>query len=313
MKLTILEPLAVSSGLLEDLAKDIKAAGWEIEIYDTRPSSQKELGERLASSDAAVIANYPLQKEALAAAARLKYLCIAFTGVDHVDISCCRDKGIAVSNCAGYSTQAVAELAIGMTLSLFRRLSEADAAVRGGKTNAGFMGTELSGKRFGIIGTGAIGMRTAAIAKAFGASVLGYSRTRKADGIQYEDLDTVLSESDVVSLHLPLTPATRGLIGARELSLMKPSAILINTARGPVVDSKALAEALRTGAIRGAAIDVYESEPPIPASHPLLSAPNCLLTPHLGFFSAEAMKKRAAIVFDNLKAWEEGHQKNIIC
>lgn len=312
MKLVIAEPLAVREDLVRSLFETL-GEGWELVTYPDRPSGQEELGRRLSEADAAVIANYPLRKEALAAAEKLQYLCIAFTGVDHVDTDCCRERHIAVSNCAGYSTEAVAELAIGMALALFRCLPAAGKAARHGGTSAGLMGAELLGKRFGIIGTGAIGQRTAALARAFGCDVWGYNRTPKDESIHYADLPTVLSTSDIISIHLPLTKDTRHMIGQKELALMKPSAILINTARGAVVDTEALAAALKAGQIRGAGIDVYDSEPPLPADHPLLSAPNCVMTPHVGFFSAEAMEKRARIVFENIKAWQEGKQKNKIC
>lgn len=313
MKLVIAEPLAVSDALIETLSKDMKEKGWTIETYPDRPKDQEDLGQRLQDADAAVIANYPLRRDALEHAGKLQYLCVAFTGTDHVDIGFCREKKIAVSNCSGYSTEAVAELVFGMALGLFRSLKTADIRTREGGTSQGLMGIELSGKRFGIIGTGAIGRRTAAIASAFGCDVWGYNRTPKDESIHYADLDTVLSTSDIISIHLPLTDETRGLISAVKIALMKPTAILINTARGPVIDNAALAKALKDGTIAGAAIDVYETEPPLPKDHPLLSAPHCLLSPHIGFFSAEAMQKRAIIVFDNLKAWEEGKQKNVIC
>lgn len=313
MKLVIAEPLAVPASQIETLSHDFKERGWTIESYEARPKDQAELGHRLQDADAAVIANYPLRKEALDMAEKLQYLCIAFTGTDHVDINQCREKKISVSNCAGYSTEAVAELVFGMALGLYRFLKTADLRTRECGTSQGLMGMELSGKRFGIIGTGAIGRRTAAIASAFGCDVWGYNRTPKDESIHYSDLDTVLATSDIISIHLPLTEETRGLISAEKLQLMKPTAILINTARGPVIDNTALARALREGTIAGAAIDVYETEPPLPKDHPLLTAPHCLLSPHIGFFSAEAMQKRAAIVFDNLKAWENGKQKNVIC
>lgn len=313
MHLVILEPLAVPAGLISSLFAPFTEKGWTLTAYDSRPKDQAELGERLRGADAAVIANFPCKKEALEKADALRYLCVAFTGVDHVDIAYCREKGIPVSNCAGYSTEAVAELALGMALALVRDFPACGNAVRNGGTNAGLMGAELSGKTFGIIGTGAIGSRTAALARAFGCETIGWSRTPKDPAIRYESLETVLAESDIVSVHLPLNDATRGLIGEKEIALMKPTAYLLNTARGPVVDSAALASALHAGKLAGAGIDVYETEPPLPAAHPLLSAPHCLMTPHVGFFSAEAMKKRAAIVFENIEAWEAGAQKNVIC
>ena len=164
------------------------------------------------------------------------------------------------------------------------------------------------------MGTGAIGLRVARIAAAFGCRVLAYSRTKKqVEGVEYVDLDTLLRESDIVSLHVPQTAATVGMIGERELSLMKPSAILINTARGPIVDSKALAKALTDGKIAGAGIDVFEVEPPVATDHPLFSAPNVVATPHVAFATAESMVKRAVIVMDNIDCYLNGKPQNVIC
>ena len=154
----------------------------------------------------------------------------------------------------------------------------------------------------------------ARIAAAFGCRVLAYSRTKKqVEGVEYVDLDMLLRESDIVSLHVPQTPATIGMIGQRELSLMKPTAVLINTARGPVVDSKALAAALHSGEIAGAGVDVFETEPPIAEDHPLFSAPNVVATPHVAFATAESMVKRAGIVMENIGCYLNGTPRNVIC
>ena len=310
--IVIAQPLGISSALLDSLFQNLKKEGYTLTAYDTLPADQADLGNRLADADLAVIANYPLKKEALEKASSLKYLCVAFTGVDHVDISYCQEKGIAVSNCAGYSTESVAELTFGLILSLYRKLAEAGAATRSGKNNAGLMGIEIGGRKFGIIGTGAIGQRVADLAHAFGAKVYGYNRSQKGQGIEYTDLDTLLSTCDIVSVHLPLTPETHHLLNKEKLSLMKSDAILINTARGGVIDNAALAELLQEGKIAGAGIDVYDTEPPLPADYPLLQAPHTVLAPHVGFDTEEAMARRAVIVVDNLEAYLKGEQKNVI-
>lgn len=312
MHIVIAQPLAVSEKLIASLSSDFKDRGWTLTTYDTLPKDQADLGERIAGADMAIIANYPLREEALEKAAQLKYVCVAFTGVDHMDIGYCKERGIAVSNCAGYSTTAVAELTFGLILTLYRKITEADAATRSGKGSAGLMGLELSGKTVGIIGTGAIGRRVAEIAKAFGANVIGWNRSHKAD-IHYVDLDTLMKTADIITVHLPLTPGTKHLVSREKLSLMKSTAILINTARGPVVDEAALADFLKKGKIAGAGIDVYDTEPPLPPDHPLLSTPHTVLTPHEGFFTKEAMEKRAVLVFRNLRSWAEGKQENVIC
>ena len=311
--IVIAQPLAISAALLDTLTADFKKDGFTITAYDSLPKDQADLGDRLADADLAVIANYPLRKEALAKATSLKYLCVAFTGVDHVDIDFCKEKGIAVSNCAGYSTESVAELTFALILALYRKLSEGGFAARNGKTSAGLMGIEIGHRKFGVIGTGAIGRRVADIAHAFGADVYGYNRSKKAVSVAYTDLDTLLSTCDIISVHLPLTGETRGLLSREKLSLMKPGAILINTARGGVIDNAALADLLKEGKIAGAGIDVYDGEPPLAKDYPLLSAPNTVLTPHVGFFTEEAMARRAVIVMDNLRAYLKGEQENVIC
>ena len=179
----------------------------------------------------------------------------------------------------------------------------------GGGSSAGLQGSELAGKTVGIIGTGAIGQRTAQLFSAFRCRLLGYSRRARPEaealGIRYVSLPELLSSSDIVSLHTPLTEETRGLLGREELALMRPGAVLVNTARGPVVDSAALSEALKEGRIR-AGIDVYEKDPPLPADHPLIGAPNLVCTPHIGFNTRESIERRAAMAFENVTAFLNG-------
>ena len=313
MKLVILEPLGVEEEKLLALAEEKLGNRAEIVYYDTRVTDPDTLAGRAEDADIAVISNLPFKKEVVERCPKLKMLSVAFTGVDHVDMDYCHERGILVSNCAGYSNTAVSELVFGLALSLYRRIIECDRAVRAGKDKTGLVGLELSGKKFGIIGMGAIGTRTAQLAKAFGCEVLGFNRSpRQIEGVRMTDLDTLLSECDIVSLHVPLTDETRGLIGERELSLMKPDAVLINTARGPVVDSRALAAALKEGRLAGAAVDVYETEPPIAQDHPLLTAPNVTATPHVAFATKEALYQRAVIVFDNVAGYLEGRPQNVM-
>lgn len=240
-------------------------------------------------------------------------ICVAFTGVDHVDIEYCKERGIRVCNCAGYSTSAVADLVFGLIIDLYRNIDKCNEITRQGGTKNGLVGFELEGKKFGVVGTGAIGMRVANIAKAFGCEVYGYSRTIKEDtGINYVDLETLLSICDIVSLHVPLNESTKGLINEENIKLMKKNAILINTARGPIVDSKALSKSLKDGIIAGAGVDVFEMEPPVPKEHILFEAPNLIVTPHVAFATKESMIKRAEIVFDNIDKYISGNAQNII-
>ena len=314
MKLAILEPLGIEKEALFSLAQQTLGSRVELVYYDTRVEDVPTLIERSQDAEIVVLSNFQYRKAVLEHCPKLKMVCVAFTGVDHVDVDYCKEKGITVCNCAGYSTVAVVDLVFGMIISLYRRLRACDKATRTGGTKNGLIGFELEGKKFGVIGTGAIGTRCAAIANAFGCEVYAYSRTRKnLPGVRYVELDTLLSTCDIVSLHVPVTPETKGLINRERLALMKPSALLINTARGPVVDSQALADALNSGALAGAGIDVFEGEPPIPQDHPLVQAKNTILTPHVAFATAESMEKRAVIVFENIQKWLDGAPQNVIC
>ena len=313
MKIAILEPLGVSENVVESMRASLLAADVELVYFNTPPTSDEEKIKRGQGADILVLANMPLRKNVLEACPDAKMISVAFTGVDHVDMAYCQERGIMVCNCSGYANEAVSELVMGMAISLYRKLGACDEATRSGKTRVGLLGLEMSGKTFGIVGAGAIGLKTAALAKAFGCNVIAYSRTPKTvDGITFMSLEDVMQQADIISLHVPLTADTKGLIDAKLIGMMKENAILINTARGPVVDSQALADALTKGAIAGAAIDVFEVEPPIPSEQPLLHAPNVIVAPHVGFATKEALEKRAVIAFENIKQWMAGTPQNVM-
>lgn len=313
MKLVIIEPLGVEEDKLLAMAKSMLPDSIEIIYYNTRVTDTDALIERGKDADIIAVSNLPMNGQVIDGCKNLKMLSVAFTGVDHIAIETCKKNGVLVSNCAGYSTAAVADLVFGMVISLYRNLIPCNEVVRKEGTKDGLAGFELEGKKFGVVGTGAIGLRVAAIAGAFGCEVYAYSRTQKeVNGITYTDLPTLLAACDIVSLHTPLSAATKGLIGRDQLKLMKNSAVLINTSRGPVVDSEALADALNNGQIAGAAVDVFETEPPIPLDHPLLHAKNLIASPHVAFATKEALEKRAVIVFDNITKWSDGKPQNVI-
>lgn len=314
MKIVFLEPLGISEELLkEKISSVIDEAEHEIIYYKDRQEDTDTLIERSKDADIVVLSNFKYGREVMESCPSLKMVCVAFTGVDHVDIDYCREKGITVCNCAGYSTSAVADIVFAMVISLARNIIPCQDKARNGGTKDGLVGFELDGKTFGIIGTGAIGTRVAKIANAFGCKVIAYSRTKKdLPDVEFVTMEELLKKSDIVSLHVPQTPETTGLIGKEQLELMKPEAILINTARGPVVDSAALAAALKNGTIAAAGVDVFNCEPPLPAEEPLLAAPNTLLTPHIAFASNQAFEKRADIVAENIKCWLEGKPQNLI-
>ena len=269
-----------------------------------RREDEASLVERMHEADIAVISNIKLPATVLSQCPNLKYLSVAFTGLDHIDLTYCKEHGITVQNAAGYSTTAVSELAVGMMLDLLRGVTTMDGVIREGKGRGTFLGRELRGKAVGVVGTGAIGTATIRLLLAFGAKVVAYSRTRRPEvealGVEYMPLCPLLQQSDIVTLHTPLTAETRGMIGKKEIESMKPTALLINTARGPVCDIQAVAEALNNGRIAGAAFDVFEQEPPLSLDHPMLKAKNCLLTPHVAFATEESFAARADIVFGHV-------------
>ena len=316
MKIVIIEPLGITLEKVEEAAKAVKQKGYEVIYYQTRTEDTTELIERGKDADIIIVANLPFRKNVIEHCQNLKLLSVAFTGVDHIDIDYCKQKGIMVCNAAGYSTNAVAELAFGLAISVLRNIPACDSATRVEGTKAGLVGSELYQKTFGVIGTGAIGTKVGLIAKAFGCNVIAYSRTRREfveqQGIKYVSLEELLKQSDIISLHVPFNDTTKNLIGKEQIALMKKSAILLNTARGGVIDNQALANALNTEQIAGAGIDVFEMEPPIPKTHPLVNAKHIVLTPHVAFASQEALYTRALIVFDNVISWEAGTPKNVI-
>ena len=301
MRIAVMEPLGVEQEKFMQIAREAVGNDVEIVCYDTRTTDVEELGRRGRDADIIAIGNLPFPREVLEKCENVKMLAVAFTGLDHVDLKYCEERGIKVQNCAGYATTAVAELTFGLLLDLCRNIGKCDTAARNGGTKAGLIGFELEGRTMGIVGTGAIGARVAKLAAAFGMDVIAYSRTPgKVAGVRYVSLEELLAQADVVSLHVPLTDETRGMIGAEELALMKKTAVLVNTARGPVVDTKALADALNSGRIAGAAIDVFYAEPPLDADEPLINAKNTVVTPHVAFATDESMIKRAEIEFRNI-------------
>ena len=313
MKLVIIEPLGVEQKKLLSMAAKQLPESVEVVYYDTRVTDTETLIERGKDADIIAVSNLPLNADVINGCKNLKMLSVAFTGIDHIAMDACRKNGVLVSNCAGYSTAAVTDLVFGLLISLYRNIPACNEVVRREGTKDGLVGFELEGKKFGVVGTGAIGLRVATIAQAFGCEVLAFSRTKKdVPGITYTDLDTLLSQCDIVSLHTPLNDSTRGLIGKEQLALMKKNAVLINTARGPVVDSQALAEALNEERIAGACIDVFETEPPVKKEHPLLNAKHVIATPHAAFATKEALVKRAVIVFDNITAWLNNSPQNVM-
>ncbi len=300
MKIVFLEPLGLTVEAVERACDKLKKSGHEVIVY---PDRKPELNiERALDADVVVESNMPLRKDFFDACPKLKMLSIAFTGLDHIDMAECERRGIVVRNAAGYSTEAVAEETICMMIGLYRHVIENDKITRSCKGPSIAPGREIAGKTVGIIGMGAIGQRTAALAQAFGCKVIAWNRTSKqVPGVTFVDKETLLKEADIVALHIALNNETRNFLTAKDFALMKPTAIIVNAARGPIVNTNDLAEALKNGVIAGAALDVYDGEPPLNAENPILGAPNTMLLPHVGFATREAFEARLGIVVENVE------------
>lgn len=314
MKVVMMEGLGISAQELARHKRPFESRGVVFEEFP-RTADPDRLIAQARDADVMILANMPMPAEVIRACPKLKFINIAFTGVDHVGLDAAREQGIAVSNASGYSTEAVAELVLGAALSMARNLRQVEDRCRSGGVKDGLVGWELRGKTVGIIGLGRIGSRTAELFHAFGCQILAQSRTRHEnapDYIRQVSREELLRRSDLVVLHCPLNDSTRGMIDRETLALMRPTALLVNAARGPVVNEADLASALENGVIAGACLDVFDREPPLDPGSPILQAPNTLLTPHVAFATRESMSLRAEIVFENLANWMDGRQSNIV-
>ncbi len=280
-----------------------------------------EVVERLAGATVAITNKVPLRADVLARLPALKMIAMAATGYDVIDIPACRERGIAVANIRNYAVHTVPEHAFALILALRRNLLAYRADVEAGvwqrsKQFCFFTHSigDLHGSTLGIVGEGAIGQGMAAIARGFGMKVLfADHEPPKAAGVEFTPLQEVLERCDVLSLHCPLTPATRHLIGLPQMRRMKRSALLINTSRGGLVDEAALIQALGQGLIAGAGFDVLGTEPPT-SGHPLLELrrPNFILTPHVAWASDGAMQFLADQLIDNIEAWASGQPRHLV-
>lgn len=244
-----------------------------------------------------------------------KLVAVAFTGFDAVDNTYCKQHNISVCNVPSYATDAVAELTIGLAISLLRAIPETNQLLKKGAWNFA-PGQELKGKNVGIIGTGTIGLRVAKLFKVFGCNILGWSRSKNQHfidlgGIYTDDLNKLCCEVDILTIHIPLNESTKNLIDTQQLQLMKPTAFIINTARGPIINEISLAKALQNNQISGATIDVFDVEP-ILSENKLLQTKNSILTPHIGYKTQEALERRASITAANIEHFNNGNPINLV-
>ncbi len=293
----------VADSIHEDGVKALKEFA---DVQVATGLSREELVKRIGDFDVLVVRSATkVTKDVLKAAGNLKLVVRAGVGLDNIDIDAAEKAGVKVANTPGAPTIAVAELVMGLMLAWARNISRADAGMKQGKWEKSELeGTELREKTLGIAGTGRVGQAVGRRAKAFGMDLLLYD-VKEVPGFaeevggRYVDLETLLRESDYVTLHVPLIPQTDHMIGGKEFGLMKSTAVLINTARGEVVDEAALIDALKNKKIAGAGLDVYEQEPP--EGSPLLELPNVILTPHLGASTKEAQREAAVLAAKKIK------------
>ena len=290
------------------------------EVTEYKHTTPDEVAERIADAEAVMLNKVKLNAENLPCAPKLKLICVTATGYDNIDTDYCKAHGIALCNVPGYSTDSVAQLTVAIALSLACHLpTYRDFVHSGAYTASGTANRlipvyhELSAMTWGIVGGGAIGTKVAEIAEALGAHVLVCRRTKQSR-FEQTDLDDLCQRADIISLHVPLTDQTRGMLGREQIEKMKTGTILLNTARGAVTDEEALADAIETGKLGGLGVDVYSTEP-FGKEHPftrLLDRPNVCLTPHMAWGAYEARNRCARIIADNIRAFTEGKNQNRI-
>jgi len=287
----------------------------DLEVFSEPPKTEDELRQRIGSAEIVVVGWSHLTRDVIESAKGLGMISIWATTCHYADREAAKERGIVVTHVPGYATEAVAEHTFALLFAAVRKLPLADRHVRQGDFDwRPFSGVELHGKTLGIIGTGAIGCRVGEIARIFKMRVLGYDKypnAKRAEeiGLTYVDLPTLLRESDVISVHVTLTPETQGLLGEKQIDAMKKGVVIVNTSQGKVFDEKALAAALRSGKIAAAGLDVFAEEPPA-KDNPLFQLDNAVFSPHVGFNTVEAAKRCTSICIDNVAKFLEGHVQN---
>lgn len=305
-----------------DLEWDILSRHGDFEAHPRTPSD--DIAKRIGGATIVLTNKAMIDADVIAACPNLKYIGVTATGVNIVDLDAATARGITVTNAPGYSSESVAQHVFALLFALTNRIDAHHQSVQaGGWVNSpDFAYTlepiyEMAGKTLAVVGLGDIGTRVARIGQALGMKIAGWQRPgrepKRIDGIDLRELplDELFAAADVVTLHCPLTDETRHMVNAERLSKMKPSALLINTGRGPLLDEAAVAAALRDGTIAGAGVDVLSTEPPAP-DNPMLTAPNCIITPHNAWASVEARKRLLNIVADNVRAFLNGQPTNVV-
>lgn len=317
MKIVILDGRALNPG---DLSYDCIRQFGDVTLYE-RTETEAEAIARIGGSEIVLVNKVPITRRIVDACPNLKLICVQATGYNLVDCDACTRRGILVTNVPTYGTAAVAQFTMALLLELCHRVGLHDASVHQGdwvkSTNFCYWLSpqmELAGKTMGIIGFGRIGQAVGRLARAFGMDVLAYNRSECAQGREigkYMELDTLLANSDIVSLHCPLSAETEKLIGPGAIAKMKDGAMLLNTARGGLLDELAVAQALNSGKLRGAAVDVVSQEP-MCETNPLLTARNCIITPHIAWAPVESRQRLLDCVVENIRGFLNGKPQNVV-
>ncbi len=319
MKIVVLDGAIENPG---DLSWEGFEALGALTVYDRTADDDAEILARIGDAEAVLTNKTPLRAGVIEAAPALRYIGVLATGYNVVDVAAAGRRGIPVTNTPGYGTDAVAQFAIAMLLEICCRVGQHDAAVHAGRWSEcgqwcfwDWPLMELAGKTMGVIGFGSIGQATARIARALGMDILFNSghpqRSLESEGCRYAALDELFARSDVITLHCPLFPSTRGIINAETIGKMKDGVIILNNARGPLIDNQALAQALRTSKVYAAGLDVVSDEP-IRPDDPLLHAPNCFITPHISWASRESRQRLMDIAVENLRAFLAGSPVHVV-
>jgi glycerate dehydrogenase len=317
MKIVVLDGYTLNPG---DLSWEELTNLGEVEIYDRTPKDKTV--ERCKEADIILTNKAPVSKEAINQLPSLKYIGVTATGYNIVDIEAAKNNWIVVSNVPGYGTMSVVQLTFALLLELCHHVQRHSDAVMDARWTKSadfsfwdFPLIELAGKTIGIIGFGDIGQKVADAATAFGMNVIAFSRTQTdqshRNNFRWVTKDQIFEEADVISLHCPLTPQTEGIVNKDSLKKMKSSAFLLNTSRGPLVVEQDLADALNSGIIVGAGVDVLSTEPP-PATNPLFGAKNCIITPHIAWATKEARERLMRVTLDNIVAFQNKKPVNVV-
>lgn len=320
MKIVVLDGYTENPGDLD--WEEIRRLGTDFRVYDRTKNDPRLILERIKEAEAVYTNKTPLEREVLLKARNLRFIGVLATGFNIVDLEAAKERGITVCNIPSYGTEAVGQFAIALLLEICHHIGHHDRAVHEGRWSESpdwcfwdYPLIELSGKTMGIIGFGRIGQCTGRIAQALGMRVLACDRYQNpalvSETCRYGSLEEVLAESDVIALHCPLTADTEKIINKENIRKMKDGVILINNSRGALVDEEALCEALRSGKVAAAGLDVVSSEP-ISADNPLLSAPHCIITPHISWASRESRARLMGIAAENLRAFQAGNPQNVV-